>query len=183
LQALVPLFPLQSVSLCDPSSSSAQSLAEVATQLGLDASIASSCASAAREADIVVTTTPSRCAILDAADVTPGCFIAAVGADSAGKQELSPALLERSLVVPDILAQAAFMGDLQHAFASSVMKPQDIHGELADVVTRRVPARAHDEEIFVFDSTGSGVADLAAAEAAYEAALRDGSSLRLRLDA
>ena len=183
LQALAPLFPLRSVSLSDPSRPSVQALAEIATQLGLAVTIASSCASAAREADIVVTTTPSRCAILEADDVSPGCFVAAVGADSAGKHELAPALLKRARVVPDILAQATSMGDLQHAFASGVMKPQDIHGELADVVTGRVTARTHDEEIFVFDSTGSGIADLAAAEAAYEAALRDGRSLRLRLDA
>jgi alanine dehydrogenase len=182
LEILAALFPLRSVALFDRSISSARSLAEVASNRGLTVDIASSSAAGARGADIVVTTTPSRAALLDTEDVSVGCFVAAVGADSAGKQELSSGLLKRARVVPDVLAQAQFMGDLQHAFASAVMSPQDIHGELADVVIGRVPARKRDEEIFVFDSTGSAIADLAAAEAGYEAALREGAGLRLRLD-
>src|SRR4051812_27328606 len=58
-----------------------------------DASVASSLAAAARASDIIVTTTPSRSALLDVGDVSPGGFIAAVGADNEHKQEIAPALL------------------------------------------------------------------------------------------
>jgi len=57
----------------------------------------------------------------------------------------------------------------------------DIHGELADVVAGRVPGRREDEEIFVFDSTGTAIEDLAAAELAYEIALADATVPRVAL--
>ena len=51
---------------------------------------------------IGVTCTPARAVVVTAADVRSGQFIAAVGADSEGKQELDPAMLGRSRVVADL---------------------------------------------------------------------------------
>ena len=65
--------------------------------------------------DICVTCTPSKLAYLNRSDVAPGTFIAAVGADNEDKQELDPRLLAGSLVVPDIVEQAASIGELHHA--------------------------------------------------------------------
>ena len=45
-------------------------------------------------ADVVITCTPSRAPFLDR--VAPGTFVAAVGADSEEKSEISPALLAAS---------------------------------------------------------------------------------------
>jgi alanine dehydrogenase len=50
------------------------------------------------------------------------------------------------------------------------MKATDIHGELADVVSGRVPGRRNAAEITVFDSTGTALEDVAAAAWAYERA-------------
>jgi ornithine cyclodeaminase/alanine dehydrogenase-like protein (mu-crystallin family) len=63
------------------------------------------------------------------------------------------------------------------------MTASDIHGELADVVGGRVPARRSAQEIFVFDSTGTAIEDLAAAELAYEIASADPAAPRVSLDA
>jgi alanine dehydrogenase len=131
-----------------------------AAQLGiavesLDEAIAAS--------DIVVTCTPSRAPLLHARHFHPGLFIAAVGADNPDKQELAPELLARTRVVADVLEQSATMGDLHHAIAAGVMTRADVHGELADVVCGRVPARRDDDETFVFDSTGTALQDAAAA--------------------
>ena len=114
------------------------------------------------DADIIVTCTPSKTPILDARHLRPGMFIAGVGADNPEKHELSPALLASSRVIVDVLEQAATMGDLHHAIEAGVMTREDVAGELADVVCGRV-MRTNDEEIFVFDSTGTGLQDLAAA--------------------
>jgi ornithine cyclodeaminase/alanine dehydrogenase-like protein (mu-crystallin family) len=122
------------------------------------------------KSDIVVTCTPSRTAILDAHHLRPGLFIAAVGADNPEKQELTPALLARTKIVPDILEQAATMGDLHHAIASGTLRREDIHGELADVLGGRVAGRTNDEEIFVFDSTGTALQDVAVASIAVRRA-------------
>jgi ornithine cyclodeaminase/alanine dehydrogenase-like protein (mu-crystallin family) len=119
---------------------------------------------------IVITCTTARKFFVASGDVQPGTFIAAVGADSEDKQEIDPALLARSKVVTDVTAQAARIGDLHHAIASGRMTAGDAHAELGEVVAGRKPGRTSDDEIIVFDSTGTGLQDAAAAAAAYRAA-------------
>lgn len=67
----------------------------------------------------------------------------------------------------DLTAQAATIGDLHHAVAAGVMTTKDVHAELCEIVAGRKPGRASKEEITVFDSTGTGLQDVAAAIAAY----------------
>lgn len=176
-------FAFDSIACCDLRAESADALAAFGAQRSLRVEIAKSAQAAAAGADIVVTCTPSRVPILHVGDVAPGCFIAAVGADNPHKQELDPELLQAARVVPDVLAQAIQMGDLHHAIEAGVMRAQDIHGELADIVAGRVAARNADDAIFVFDSTGTAITDLAAAEVVYEFARHDSSLPRIRLAA
>jgi len=75
------------------------------------------------------------------------------------------------------------MGDLHHAIDAGMMGPGDIHVELAQLVLGMRPARTSEDEVFVFDSTGSAVADLVAAEMVYAAACDDPAVLRARLSA
>ena len=129
---------------------------------------------AVRASDVVVTCTPSRRPLLSAADVPTGCFVAAVGADSEDKQELAPDLLARSVVVVDVLEQCARIGDLHHALAAGAMRREDVHAELADVVSGRRPGPRSADEITVFDSTGTALEDVAAAALVYERAVDAG---------
>ena len=131
--------------------------------------------------DIVVTCTPSRKPLLAAADVPAGCFVAGVGADSESKHELAPDLLARGIVVADVLEQCARIGDLHHALAAGAMRPDDVHAELADVVSGRRPGRRTPDEVTVFDSTGTALEDVAAAVVVYERAVgrRRGVPMRL----
>jgi len=123
------------------------------------------------ESDIVITCTPSRSPILGPEHSHPGVFIAGVGADNPQKNELAPALLAQSRVVPDILDQAASMGDLHHAIAAGAMTRDDIHGQLADVLCGRVAGRRDDDEVFIFDSTGTALQDVATASIALTRAM------------
>ena len=134
---------------------------------------------AVRTADIVVTCTTARSAILDAHHLRSGVFIAAVGADNPEKQELTPALLSRSGIVADILEQAATMGDLHHALESGAVRREDVLGELADVICGRVSGRTNAEEIFVFDSTGTALQDLAVASIAVQRATERGAGIEI----
>ena len=138
----------------------------------LDAAIAQS--------DIVVTCTTARAAVLDAHHLHPGLFIAAVGADNPEKQELTPALLRESTIVADILEQAATMGDLHHAIEAGVLTRDDVRGELADVICGRAAGRRSDGEVFVFDSTGTALQDVAVASLAYARAAGRGAGLEVR---
>jgi alanine dehydrogenase len=120
-------------------------------------------------ADVVITCTPSKTAILHA--VADGTFVAAVGADSHEKQELAPELLRSAKVVTDITEQCATIGDLHHAIGAGVMARSDVHAELGAIVAGHKPGRTSSDEIFVFDSTGMALQDVAAASLAYERAV------------
>ena len=143
---------------------------EMSNELGVDVIAAADFATAALASDICITCTPSRKAILGAGDVSAGAFVAGVGADNPDKQELDPALLARSAVVVDILEQAVTSGDLHHAIAAGVMTREDVRAELGAVVAGTKKGRLHDDEIVIFDSTGTALQDVAAAAAVYERA-------------
>jgi ornithine cyclodeaminase/alanine dehydrogenase-like protein (mu-crystallin family) len=130
---------------------------------------------------IVVTTTPARRFILEDSWVAPGSFVAAVGADSADKQEIDPALLARSRVVVDLLDQCTAFGDLRHALQGGALTAADVHAELHEIVAGTRPGRTSSEETFVFDSTGTALQDVAAAAAAYENARRLGIGTEIQL--
>jgi alanine dehydrogenase len=132
---------------------------------------------AAAESDIIVTCTTARRYFITRDMVRPGTFIAAVGADHEDKQEIEPQLMARARVVTDLTEQAATIGDLHHAIDAGVMSRDDVHAQLGEVVAGRKPGRAGDEEIAIFDSTGTGLQDAAAALAVYRRASREPSSV------
>jgi alanine dehydrogenase len=129
--------------------------------------IAEDLASAARTCDLIVTCTTATRYFVTRDMVRPGAFIAAVGADSEHKQEIEPALLASSKVVTDLAEQAAKIGDLHHAVEAGLMSPGEVHAELGEVVAGLKPGRERLDEIIIFDSTGTGLQDVAAAVAAY----------------
>ncbi len=118
-----------------------------------------------RQSDVWITCTPSRDPFLRPEHVRRGAFVAAVGADNPQKLEISPELMAASRVITDVTAQCVAMGDLHHAIAAGAVAA----GELADVISGRIPARCSDE-IVVFDSTGAGFEDTAAASVVYDRA-------------
>jgi ornithine cyclodeaminase/alanine dehydrogenase len=127
-------------------------------------------ASALRQSDILITCTPSRTPFVHRKDVTPGLFIAAVGSDSPAKQELDTDLVAASKVVADLKTQVAAVGETHHAIEAGLLKPEQIHAELGDVVAGKRLGRGDSTEIIIFDSTGTAMQDVVAAAAVYEKA-------------
>jgi alanine dehydrogenase len=144
---------------------------EMSNELGIDVSPVRELGHATADTAIWVTCTPAHRWFLGRAHVATGTFIAAVGADNPEKQEIEPALMATSAVVTDILDQCAAIGDLHHALDAGVMQRDDVRGELTDIVSGRVAGRRSDDEIVVFDSTGTALEDVAAASLAYERAV------------
>jgi alanine dehydrogenase len=183
LEAIAAVLRLERAWVFDTDRERAETMAKSAsTSLGLRVEAATDLRSALRESDVCVTCTPSRRAFVMAADVPPGMFIAAVGADSQDKQELEPALVASATLVVDVLKQCAEIGELQHALAAGLMTREQVHAELADVVVGRRPGRTRDNEITVFDSSGTALQDVAAAVAVYEKARATGRGTEVKLD-
>src|SRR5262249_14834692 len=132
---------------------------------------------------VCVTCTTSHRAFIHKAAVVPGTFIAAVGADNPEKQELEPSLLAAGTLVVDILEQCAEIGELHHALAAGILTRGGVHAELADVVAGRRPGRTREDEITIFDSSGTALQDVAAAVAVYEKASAGGRGTAVKLDA
>lgn len=183
LAAIAAVLPLERAWVLDTDQATAEGLAARArADLGLRVSVATDLRAALRGSDVCVTCTPSRHPLVFRADVAAGTFVAAVGADSQGKQELEPALVASSTLVVDVLTQCAEIGELQHALAAGLMTRTDVHAELADVVTGRRPGRTRDDEITIFDSSGTALQDVAAAVAVYDHALARGCGTEVTLD-
>ena len=128
-------------------------------------------ARAVGQSDIVVTCTPSKRPFLRKEFIRPGTFVAAIGADSPDKWELEPTLLQGTKVVVDILEQCAIAGELHHALEMGIIAKEDVHGEIGQIVAGKKPGRESDDEIIVYDSTGTALQDTAAAVICYEKAL------------
>ena len=97
------------------------------------------------------------------------------------KQEIDPKLMARAKVVTDLTAQAAAIGDLHHAIDCGAMSTAGVHAELAEVVAGVKPGRERADEVTVFDSTGTGLQDVAAAIAVYRIAVADPALTRFDL--
>lgn len=139
-------------------------------ELGIRVTPVTDLGAAVAGSDIVITCTTSQRFFITHDMVRPGTFIAAVGADNPDKQEIDPQLLARHTVVADILEQCCAIGDLHHAIEGKIMTHADVHAELGQVVAGIKPARTRDDEIIVFDSTGTALQDVAAAAAVYRRA-------------
>jgi alanine dehydrogenase len=183
LAAIVAVLPLRRLMLVDIDHARAEDLAaRAAAKYGVPVEATKDLHAAVRASDICVTCTTSRRAFLGAQDVSPGTFIAAVGADNPEKQELEPALLASGTLVVDVLQQCAEIGELHHALAAGVLTPERVHAELSDVVTGRRPGRTRPDEITIFDSSGTALQDVAAAVAVYEKAGAAGRGTLVKLD-
>jgi len=145
--------------------------ASMERELGIDVRPSATLGDAVAASRIVITCTTSRRFFITQDMVRPGTFIAAVGADHEEKQEIEPRLMAEAKVVTDLTAQAAAIGDLHHAISAKVMTEDRVHAELGEVVAGKKPGRTRDDEITIFDSTGTGLQDVAAAIATYREAL------------
>lgn len=132
-----------------------------------------------QQSQVVIACTPSRQFYIHEKDIRPGTFIAAVGADSEDKQELSPRLVASSKIVTDVTEQCALIGELHHAVDRGLINITDVHAELGHVITGKKAGRESDNEIIIFDSTGTALQDVAAAAIVYEKAAKQNIGQRL----
>jgi ornithine cyclodeaminase len=127
---------------------------------GLQVVRCASTAAAVAGADIVTTVTADKrnATILTPAMIAPGMHLNAVGGDCPGKTELHPEILRRSdvRVVVEFEPQSRIEGEIQQLPAAFPVI------ELAEVLAGRVPGRASEREVTLFDSVGFALEDFSA---------------------
>ncbi len=115
------------------------------------------------QSQLVITTTPSRAPLIEAAWLHPGLHITAMGSDTPGKNEIAPdALALADLYVADHAAQCAELGELATAIAAGTMSGAQ-PPELGQIVTGQHPGRTDPRQITIADLTGTGAQDTAIA--------------------
>ena len=102
-----------------------------------------SCSEAVETSDLIVTATPARVPLIEAAWLRPGVHITAMGSDFPDKQELAVDVLARAdLVVADHPPQAATQGEIHHAIDAGRLRLEDVVPLAAIAAGKAVAASA-----------------------------------------
>lgn len=131
-----------------------------------------------QQADVIISITSAFAPSLMAQHVSAGCHIACMGTDTKGKQEVEAALIAKSTVFTDEVAQSISIGEAQHAIADGLITPDDIT-ELGAVINGTHAGRSSDTEITIFDGTGVGLQDLAVAAKVVDLAVKRGIAIEV----
>lgn len=159
LEQLMPLTPCRRVTVWGRSQAALDAYRAFARSLGFEAIATQDCQQVARNANLIVTTTPSREALLMSEWIQPGTHITAVGADGGGKQELDPKLVARAdFIVVDSIKQCSQYGEISHALKQGLINA-DALIELGALLDGKAKARENDRQITVADLTGVAVQD------------------------
>jgi len=182
LRAVAAVRSLAEVHVLDVDREKAERFAaEARRRLGIPVLVSTDLRRSVQMSDLCITCTTARTPFLETDMVPAGGFVAAVGADNEEKHEIHPELMRVSKVVVDSLAQCRRIGDLHHAVESGAMSEHDVHAELGDILAGTRVGRTSDEEIFVFDSTGTAIQDVACAAMVFERALERGHGVAVRM--
>ena len=130
---------------------------------------------AVADADIVVTTTPSREPVVKKHHIKPGTHINAIGADAKGKQELESSLLVGAKIVIDDFEQASHSGEVNVPLSEGKLRIEQIYGTIGEIAANIKNGRENDDEVTIFDSTGLAIQDLVCAKVIYEKAIKSGA--------
>lgn len=176
--AIAKVRPLDVVHVWGRDAGAASRSAASLSDAGVPARAVTEVSAAIADADIITTVTSSDHPLFSSDQIGEGVHISAMGADSPGKQELDPAVLEGALLVADLPEQAVRIGEFQHAARAGRVGVQDLV-PLGEVVSGSRSGRTDASRRTVFDSSGTALQDLAVCTLALEAALAAGTALEV----
>jgi ornithine cyclodeaminase len=161
--AFAAVRPIRRISIWNRDGAKAEWLAAELRAAGFEAEVATSLQEAAARADIISCATPSTSPIILGDWLRPGTHLDLIGSFTPAMREADDACFARGRIYVDTRDALVEAGDLTGPIAAGVIKPDDIQGSLADLCAGRVTGRSSADEITVFKSVGTALADLAAA--------------------
>jgi ornithine cyclodeaminase len=174
LEALTLVRDIDAATIWARDFSKAQVAADkLKNKLNIEVTACQSVTEATKNADIIVSTTPSNKPILNQIDIKSGQHITAMGSDSEHKNEIDPAIIANGTrYFCDRLSQCQALGELHHAIEQGLIAPTASYPELGEVISEQTAARQNEDEITLCDLTGTGIQDTAIATLAYQQCLR-----------
>ena len=137
---------------------------------GIGLTPAASAREAVDGADIIITGTTSSIPVLLDEWIRPGVHINAMGI----RTEVDPRILARSKVIGDSLQTAVNDGKAYAAIQAKAITPQQVYGDLGDLLCGRKAGRVSEDEVTFFDSSGVAAQDVVVAAYVYEKAKERG---------
>jgi ornithine cyclodeaminase/alanine dehydrogenase len=152
---------------------------EMSEETGLKIRKCATAKEAVRGADIVVTTTRARSGpIVKKEWIQPGTHIAAIGADMPDKQELYADVYAGAKVVNDSINLCVESGETHNAVKAGIIRPEDIHAEIGEIILGKKAGRESPDEVTIFDTVGMAIQDNVTAAMLYKGALEKGLGTR-----
>ena len=132
-----------------------------------DINIAETTSELAKRCNLIVTTSPSQKALLQAKDIQAGTHITAVGSDTPEKQELDSLILANAdIIISDSIAQSKSRGEIYRAVKDGYISQKKVI-ELGMAIQQKQLQRTSEKQITVVDLTGVAVQDIMIAQSVY----------------
>lgn len=145
----------------------AKALAGSLAERGVNAVAVDDLQAAVGRADIITTSTLAREPVIRDEWIAPGTHLDLIGSFRPEMHEVDSSLLGRATVFIDHDAARTEAGELVTGFAEGVLTGEDIAATLPELCPRTAPRPRADDEITVFKTVGTGLADLIAAVTVY----------------
>ncbi|MDE0421776.1 MAG: ornithine cyclodeaminase family protein [Gammaproteobacteria bacterium] len=159
--------PIKEVVVWDVDAGMAGRLAERLTVEGFRAGVAQDLEAAVTRADIISCATLATDPLIAGVWLRPGLHLDLIGSFTPGMREADDDAVQRARVYIDTGGALEESGDLIEPIRSGALTAERIAGDLAGLCRGTAPGRANEQEITLFKSTGSALADLAAATLAH----------------
>jgi ornithine cyclodeaminase/alanine dehydrogenase-like protein (mu-crystallin family) len=159
--------PIRHVALWNHRPEKAVRLAAELSTAGLPVEPVADLEAAVREADLVSCATLSTAPLVKGAWLKLGVHLDLVGAFNLTMREADDEALRRASVYVDTAAARREGGDVALGLKGGTIADDDVKGDLFDLCRGNVAGRSRPDEITLYKSVGTALADLAAATAVW----------------
>jgi alanine dehydrogenase len=122
------------------------------------------------ESDIIVTATSSSDPVIKGDWVTEGCHITGIGSHSLDARELDENVIAKASKIVLDTWDARKVGDIAYPLSNGLLKEEEIYSDIGSIVAGKKPGRTSPNEITIFKSIGTAVADVSTALRTYQLA-------------
>ncbi len=170
LSAINTVREFSTVDVYSPTQNHRQQFAtEMDATLKADVSAAKTTEEAVRDSDILIIATEATFPVFDGELLEPGMHI-----NTVGQEKLDPTSIEQSKYIVDHkkrgLTEGSSLGDL---IEDGVLSADNLYGELGSIIAGKIPGRESSDDITIFDSRGTGIETISAANMLYRLAHKE----------
>ncbi len=120
-----------------------------------------------REAEVISAVTAATEPLIAGALLAPGTHVDLIGGFTPTMREADDAVITRSAVWVDSRSDGILAGDLAQPLSDGLLSPDDIVGDLVELIDGSCPGRNSPDQITVFKSAGIALEDVAAARLVF----------------